>query len=99
VRVRNALHAAFLKEQVAEFYEVAPQAIGNHLSANESELRENGYEVLQGKGLQELKLALKAMDVDETDFVNITATPQRGIQLSNILESYHVDYRKRASKF
>ncbi len=52
--------------------------IDNYLSANESELRQNGYEVLRGKDLQELKLALKAMDVNETDFVNITKAPHQG---------------------
>jgi hypothetical protein len=68
-----------LKEQVAEFFEVTPRTIDNYLAANESELRVNGYEVLRGKPLQELKLALKAMDVDETDFVNITKAPQLGV--------------------
>jgi hypothetical protein len=71
--------AVLLKEQVAEFFEVTPRTIDNYLSANESELRGNGYEVLRGKALQDLKLALKAMDVDETDFVNITRAPQLGV--------------------
>ena len=57
----------------------SPRTIDNYLSANESELRRNGYEVLRGTALQDLKLALKAMDVDETDFVNITRAPQLGV--------------------
>lgn len=71
--------AVLLKEQVAEFFEVTPRTIDNYLSADELELRANGYEVLRGKALQELKLAIKALDVDETDFVNITKAPQLGV--------------------
>ncbi len=71
--------AVLLKEQVAEFFEVTPRTIDNYLSANESELHENGYEVLRGKALQDLKLSIKALGVDETDFVNITKAPQLGV--------------------
>lgn len=61
-----------LKEQVAGFFEVTPRTIDNYLSANESELRANGYEVLRGKALQELKLAFKAQFGNEIDFATKT---------------------------
>jgi hypothetical protein len=64
--------AVLFKEQVAEFFEVTPRTIDNYLSANESELRANGYEVLRGKALQELKLALKAALGNEIDFATKT---------------------------
>ncbi len=58
-----------LKEQVAEFFEVDPRTIDNYLSKHESELKQNGYEVLRGKSLQELKIAIKEQFANETDFV------------------------------
>ena len=68
-----------LKEQVAIFFEVTPRTIDNYLSTNGDELTRNGYEVLRGKALKELKLALKAQDVDERFFVDIGKAPQLGI--------------------
>lgn len=61
-----------LKEQIARFFEVTPRTIDNYLAANESELRSNGYEVLRGKPLQELKLVIKAQFDDEIDFITKT---------------------------
>lgn len=58
-----------LKEQVAEFFEVTPRTIDNYISKHESELKQNGYEILRGKSLQEFKIALKEQFVDETDFI------------------------------
>lgn len=58
-----------LKEQVAEFFEVTPRTIDNYLSKYESELKQNGYEVLRGKSLQDYKLAVKEQYANETDFV------------------------------
>lgn len=60
--------AVFLKEQVAEFFEITPRTVENCLAANESELRQNGYEVLRGKALQELRLAVKEQFGAEIDF-------------------------------
>lgn len=68
-----------LKEQVAAFFEVTVRTVENYLEQNAEELARNGYEVLKGKRLQELKLGIQGMDVPETDFGNIAKTPQLGI--------------------
>ena len=68
-----------LKEQVASFFEVTPRTVDNYLEKNASELQKNGYEVLKGNRLKEIKLAIQSSDVNETDFVNINKTPQLGI--------------------
>lgn len=44
------------KQQAAEFYEVDNSTIKRCLSANESELRYNGYKILQGNDLKDFKL-------------------------------------------
>jgi len=67
-----------LKDQVAAFFEVTPRTVDNYLEQNVEELAKNGYEVLKGKRLQELKLAIRGLDVHETSFVNIARTPQLG---------------------
>jgi len=66
------------KEQVADFFEVTPRTVDNYIEKFSDELRQNGYEVLKGKRLKTLKLSIQAMDVGETDFVNIKA-PTIGI--------------------
>jgi len=58
-----------IKEQVAEFFEVTPRTIDNYLSKYESELKQNGYEILRGNSLQEFKLAVRDQFGNETDFV------------------------------
>lgn len=58
-----------LKEQVADFFEVDPRTIENYLSRYESELKDNGYEVLRGTALQEFKIELNKQFGTETDFV------------------------------
>jgi len=45
----------------------------------EIELARNGYEVLKGARLKSLKEAIQALDVPETDFGNISKTPQLGV--------------------
>jgi len=47
-----------LKEQVASFFEVTPRTIDNYIEKFSDELRQNGYEVLRGKRLKKLKLAV-----------------------------------------
>jgi hypothetical protein len=47
-----------LKEQVAAFFEVTPRTIENYLAQHEAELRQNGYDVLRGKLLDSLKIAV-----------------------------------------
>lgn len=61
-----------IKEQVAAFFDVTTRTIDNYLAQNEAELRQNGYEVLRGKSLQELKLAIRLQFDGETDFITKT---------------------------
>ncbi|MCX6877536.1 MAG: DNA-binding protein [Verrucomicrobia bacterium] len=68
-----------LKEQVASFFEITPRTVDNYLEKNGEELKKNGYALLKGKSLKSFKLALRAMDVHETDFANITKSPQLGV--------------------
>ncbi len=68
----------FLKEQLANFFEITPRTIDNYLAQHENELKNNGYEVLRGKPLQELKDFVSNQYVNEINFVNIS-TPQLGI--------------------
>jgi len=68
-----------LKEQVAEFFEVSPRTIANYIARNEIELQQNGYQVLRGKPLQDLKNMIFSNNVNETDFINIKKAPQLGI--------------------
>ena len=67
-----------LKEQVSAFFEVTPRTIDNYIEKFGKELRQNGYEVLRGKRLKMLKMSVRELDVNETDFVNIKV-PQLGI--------------------
>lgn len=58
-----------LKEQAAEFFEVTPRTIDNYISKYETELRQNGYEILRGKSLREFKLCLKRQFDNENNFI------------------------------
>ncbi|MEI6891394.1 MAG: DNA-binding protein [Pontiella sp.] len=68
-----------LKEQVAAFFEINLRTAENYLSKNSEELARNGYEIIRGKRLKEFKLRIVENDVPETDFGNISKTPQLGI--------------------
>lgn len=68
-----------LKEQVAAFFEVTVRTVENYLEQNADELSRNGYEVLKGARLRTLKDAIAGLDVPETDFGNISKTPQLGV--------------------
>ncbi len=68
-----------LKEQVAAFFEVTVRTVENYLEQNSDELSRNGYEVLKGARLRGLKDAIASLDVPETDFGNISKTPQLGV--------------------
>lgn len=63
-----------LKEQVAAFFEVVPRTIDNYIEKYGEELRQNGYEVLRGKRLKTLKLAISHIDGNETDFITMKTT-------------------------
>jgi len=68
-----------LKEQVAAFFEVTLRTVENYLGHNSEELVQNGYEILKGKRLKELKIVLSQSYVPEIDFGNISKIPQLGI--------------------
>jgi hypothetical protein len=68
-----------LKEQVAQFFDVTLRTVENYLERHAEELVRNGYEVLRGKRLKVLKLAIDGLDVPETDFGNIAKSPQLSI--------------------
>ncbi|MDO8578010.1 MAG: DNA-binding protein [Dehalococcoidales bacterium] len=68
-----------IKEQLASFFEVTTRTIDNYLEKFEDELRQNGYEILKGKRLEELKDSIRNNFVHETDFVNKTMTRQLGV--------------------
>jgi len=68
-----------LKEQVAAFFEVTPRTVANYIDRFGDELRQNGYEVVKGKRLKELIMAIRDADVDETDFINIAKAPQLAV--------------------
>lgn len=68
-----------LKEQVATFFEISVRTVENYLAKFELELKGNGYVILKGKSLQELKLVLSGTDVPEADFGNIKKAPQLAI--------------------
>ncbi|HOD17748.1 MAG TPA: DNA-binding protein [Candidatus Cloacimonadota bacterium] len=61
-------------EQVADFYEVTLRTIKNYTKKYETELKQNGYEVLRGNRLSDFKLKAKPMDVSEINFLNIKAS-------------------------
>jgi len=65
-----------LKEQVAEYFDVTPRTVDNYLEKYGEELGRNGYVVLRGNRLKDMKLAIQGLDVHETDFVNIAKAPQ-----------------------
>lgn len=67
----------FIKSQVSAFFEVDPRTIDRYLERYSDELAQNGYEVLRGKRLQDFKLTLKSLDVDDIDAVN--KAPQLGL--------------------
>ena len=61
-----------LKEQVSAFFEVTPRTVENYLEKYDHELRQNGYEILRGNRLKELKLSIRKHFGNETDFVTKT---------------------------
>lgn len=68
-----------MKDHAASFFEVTPRTIDNYLEQNSEELTRNGYEVLKGKRLKDIKLAIQGADVPEIDFGSIKMTPQLGV--------------------
>lgn len=68
-----------LKEQVASFFEVTPRTVENYLSRYHDELTQNGYEIIVGKRLKELKNEIFLSDDPETDFGIIKKTARLGV--------------------
>jgi hypothetical protein len=62
----------FIKRQIADFFEVTERTIDNCLEKNEKELLKNGYEVLKGKRLIDLKLVASKDFGNEIDFTTKT---------------------------
>ena len=63
----------FTKKQLAEFFEVTERTIDNYIEKYEAELAKNGYEVVVGKRLIDLKLVIQHQHDHEMDFVIKTA--------------------------
>lgn len=68
-----------LKEQVAAFFEVTVRTVENYIDAHGPELGQNGYGVITGNRLKDLKLAIQASGVPEIDFGNLKSTPQLAV--------------------
>ena len=60
------------KEQVSFFFEVTPRTIDNYLNKFEQELRQNGYEVIKGNRLKELKKEIFDQFGNEMNFITKT---------------------------
>src|SRR5574344_111966 len=63
----------FLKSQIASFFEIDERTVERYLEIHENELKVNGYEVLRGKRLKDLKLQIKNMDVGDIYVAQSTA--------------------------
>jgi hypothetical protein len=61
-----------LKEQAAAFFEVSPRTVDNYIEKYSDELRQNGYEVLRGNQLKELKIEVQKHFGHEMDFATKT---------------------------
>ena len=68
-----------LKEQVATFFEVTLRTVENYLEQNTEELARNGYEVLTGKRLKTLNLAIREVGDPETNFGITAKTVRLGV--------------------
>lgn len=68
-----------LKEQVANFFGVTVRTVENYTERHADEFAQNGYEVVDGKRLQALKLGISTLDDPETDFGIIQRAPRLAI--------------------
>lgn len=59
----------FTKQQLSSFFEVSDRTINSCLTRNEKELRENGYEVIDGNRLKNFKLVFCKDDDREVNFL------------------------------
>jgi hypothetical protein len=58
----------FTKKQLAEFFEVSYRTIESYTQKNKAELSKNGYEVLAGNRLKNIKLVIEKQFDPEMDF-------------------------------
>lgn len=66
----------FTKAQVAKILDITERTVDNYIAANGDELSKNGYRILKGKSLKNIKLCY----VDEINFADISSkTPSLGI--------------------
>ena len=59
----------FTKQQLSSFFEVSDRTINSCLTKNEKELRNNGYEVIEGNRLKDFKLAFCRDGDKEVNFL------------------------------
>lgn len=59
---------AFFKSHVAELLDVDERTIDRYLASHEAELKQNGYQVIKGKSLKNMKLA-KVDDISVVDLI------------------------------
>jgi len=70
--IRFEGRTVLLKEEVARFFEVTPRTVDHYLEKFAKELARNGYEVLRGNRLKDMKLAIVEEFGNEADFVTKT---------------------------
>ena len=75
----------FTKEQVATLLDVTERTIDNYIANHSEELTKNGYRILKGNSLKNIKLAY----VDEPKSPDIIH-----IYLSSFTQSCHAHYRQ-----
>ncbi len=63
-------------EEAAAFFGLTPRAVDNDLHKSTDEPRQNGYELIRGKRLQQLKLSRQATFGHEAHFVTKTTIPR-----------------------
>jgi hypothetical protein len=63
----------FLKNQIANFYEIDERTIERYLETHGEELKINGYEVLKTKRLKEFKISIKDLWVSDINVAQSTA--------------------------
>lgn len=68
-----------LKEQVAAFFEVTLRTVENYLEKYSDELAKNGYEILKGTRLKNLKESLQSEDFHGIELKNISKVPQLAV--------------------
>ena len=66
----------FFKSHVAELLAVDKRTIDRYLASHEAELKQNGYRILKGKSLKNLKLA-QVDDIHVADLISAKVSAPR----------------------